>query len=378
MDRFNTLDIARGVAILGTLGTNIWLFTMSMNEEWISNVFNIITNGKFLGLLTLMFGIGMQLKYNSLQRRRLPWIRIYWWSMIILFVDGLLHYVFVFEYDVLMSYSLVGILASVIITRSKKVILTVLLLALTIHLYGQFGGSTFFISNYEDFNQDRLMENERIVTDEEVALWREREGNLFETDSYWKQIQLRIDYFWSSREEAIMILPMNLALFLLGALLVQLGLIGHDERAKKIQKKLLLVGLFIGVPLLITLRFIEVQLPIHMLDRYVVAPFISILYLSLIFIWSRTSFATILQKGLSNVGKMALTCYIGQNIIASILFYEWGLGLAPLEHDYLTALAWLCISVFLVIGSTIWLHFFKRGPVESLWKKIELLVYPKQ
>ncbi|GGG24337.1 hypothetical protein GCM10007425_18550 [Lysinibacillus alkalisoli] len=370
MDRFTTLDIARGVAILGTLGTNIWIFTMSMDNTWISQAFTILTNGKFLGLLTLMFGIGMQLKYNSLQKRGLPWYRIYWWSMLILFVDGLLHFIFVFEFDVLMSYSLVGILASIIITRSKKCIIIVLLLALSIHVYGQLGGSTFFSS--DDAIYDEL-HNEREFTEEELLRFRD-DTFMTDTTPYWAQVQLRLEYFWENRSEAIMILPMNLALFLLGALLVQSGLIGNDQKARRIQRRLLFVGLFIGIPLLIASQFID---ELARLDRYVIAPFVSIFYLGVIFIWSRTSFAKHLQKGLSNVGKMALTCYIGQNIIASILFYSWGIGLAPLAHDYLTAIAWLSISTFLIIGSSIWLRFFKRGPIESLWKKIEFLVYPK-
>ena len=111
MNRFRALDIARGVAILGTLGTNIWIFTQTMEMTWLSALSSALTNGKFLGLLTLMFGIGMQLKHDSLQRRGLPWRRIYIWSMILLFLDGLLHYVFVFEFDVLMSYALVGNIA---------------------------------------------------------------------------------------------------------------------------------------------------------------------------------------------------------------------------------------------------------------------------
>ena len=57
----------RGVAILGTLGTNIWIFTDPRGpagvfaglagagvEQWL----RFLANGKFLALLTLLFGVG--------------------------------------------------------------------------------------------------------------------------------------------------------------------------------------------------------------------------------------------------------------------------------------------------------------------------------
>jgi uncharacterized protein len=58
------------------------------------------TNGKFLALL---FGIGLELQYQSARRRGTPWPGWYLWRAALLFVEGLLHYLLVFEFDVLMS-----------------------------------------------------------------------------------------------------------------------------------------------------------------------------------------------------------------------------------------------------------------------------------
>lgn len=83
MERIKLLDVARGLAIIGTLGTNIWIFgssgySVDLDEtdisrigSYISKFSDYLTNGKFLGLLTIMFGIGMQLKYASFQNRGL-------------------------------------------------------------------------------------------------------------------------------------------------------------------------------------------------------------------------------------------------------------------------------------------------------------------
>lgn len=388
MNRFRALDIARGVAILGTLGTNIWIFTETIENGWISIIFNAVTNGKFLGLLTLMFGIGMQLKCNLLESRELPWLRIYLWSMVILFTDGLLHYIFVFEFDVLMSYALVGALAAILITRSRKVIVVFLVLALSTHLFIQmkdvanfdrFGDEEFDEIRDEELDRDWMMErfgDEELESDWMMNRFGDEELFVSDTNSYWQQIQYRLDYFWENRDEAIMIIPMNLALFLTGALLVQAGLIGTDTRARRLQKYMLLFGVIVGLPLLILSEFfIDDLIPY---SRYVIAPLVAIAYLGFIFLWERTKVFSLLQAGLQNVGKMALSCYIGQNIICSIIFYEWGFGVAPVTSDWATALFWCGISLFLMVSATVWLHFFKRGPFEMVWKKVEKISYPKE
>lgn len=385
MNRFRALDIARGVAILGTLGTNIWIFTQTMEMTWLSALSSALTNGKFLGLLTLMFGIGMQLKHDSLQRRGLPWRRIYIWSMILLFLDGLLHYVFVFEFDVLMSYALVGIIASFLMTRPKKVIVPILLLSLAIHGFSQFGPTPW--SSVVD-ERPLTAEEERAMSERFDDAWLEDDGTIdwseveYEWDvasTYTGQVKDRLSNIWEGRQEAIMILPMNLALFLTGALLVQAGLIGTDRRARTLQRRVLSFGLVVGIPLLLLSEWQADRFPVlGMGSRYVIAPIVSFFYLGLVFLWERTNVCRALQTGFENIGKMALTCYIGQNVISSILFYKWGFGLAPLESDAQTVLAWACIGFTLMLLSTIWLRYFERGPIESLWKKAEALAYPKR
>ena len=82
MKRIALLDILRGFAIIGTLGTNIWIFAYlgdlnlvfgNVLEPWwssgdrlVQTIMLILVNGKFLGMLTLLFGAGMELKRQKL------------------------------------------------------------------------------------------------------------------------------------------------------------------------------------------------------------------------------------------------------------------------------------------------------------------------
>ncbi|MFX0539806.1 DUF418 domain-containing protein [Ornithinimicrobium sp. Y1847] len=71
---------------------------------------------------------------------------------------------------------------------------------------------------------------------------------------------------------------------------------------------------------------------------------------------------------LSWVGRTAMTCYILQNLIASLIFYDVGLGVAgrmpEAWHLWGTLAIYLGISALLIVGAGIWLRFFSRGPFE--------------
>ncbi|MET1006608.1 MAG: hypothetical protein ABWX96_13750, partial [Propionibacteriaceae bacterium] len=79
--RYASLDVLRGIAILGTLATNIWIFTnpegligyinRSTAAEtppvWrvVESVLQQLAQGKILGLLTLRFGSGLEIQRRS-------------------------------------------------------------------------------------------------------------------------------------------------------------------------------------------------------------------------------------------------------------------------------------------------------------------------
>lgn len=75
--RIASLDVIRGLAILGTLASNIWLFQAFFGERVIdvrwADLLSWTSEGKFLGLLTIMFGIGLEIQRQAAARRGLRW-----------------------------------------------------------------------------------------------------------------------------------------------------------------------------------------------------------------------------------------------------------------------------------------------------------------
>lgn len=135
-ERIPLLDVLRGVAIFGTLGTNIWIFAtvgsgnldiFGADIPWWSSVNDFLTaltlfftNGKFLGLLTILFGVGLEIQYQSARRRGLRWPVRYLWRSVLLLVEGFLHYLLVFEFDILMGYAVAAMIAAVLVGRGER------------------------------------------------------------------------------------------------------------------------------------------------------------------------------------------------------------------------------------------------------------------
>jgi uncharacterized protein len=73
---------------------------------------------------------------------------------------------------------------------------------------------------------------------------------------------------------------------------------------------------------------------------------------------------------LAAVGRMALTNYLGQSLVATTIFYGYGLGLAGTVGRLGTIGVAVMIFAAQVVFSTIWLKVFRYGPMEWLWRSL--------
>ncbi|WP_342554494.1 DUF418 domain-containing protein [Paenibacillus sp. FSL R7-0652] len=369
MKRIALLDILRGFAIIGTLGTNIWIFAYlgdlnlvfgnalepwwSSGDRLLQTIMLILVNGKFLGMLTLLFGAGMELKRQKAVREGYTWPGVYIWSCALLLLDGLLHYILVMEYDVLMSYAITGMIVSLIIHRSRRFILVMIWLAGSIHVIGVTG-----ITALLAFESGAALNGMDTIT------------QLYAAGTWWEQVMFRLNHFGFFRAESIAIIPLNVFLFLLGAMFMRTGVFSNDESGRLKRRKLMIAGLGIGIPLNLLLL-----IPGGIMDlwvRYISAPVLTLGYLGIIAYGMEKGIFDRLFQRFGEIGKMALSCYILQNIIASILFYGWGLGFGGRPSSLYILLIWAGICLLLMIFSHLWLRFYPLGPVEWLWRKLSI------
>lgn len=364
-ERIRLLDILRGFAILGTLGTNIWIFTHLGDLSYLTTyaytgwwelddllrmIILFLVNGKMLGLLTIMFGVGMEMKFQQAKSAGKAWPGVYMWVLLILLLEGLLHFIFVMEYDILMSYGIAGMIAAFIIRGGDRAISITMKVIGSVHVIVIIGmlllglmGANMSLGNFD-----------------QVAA-------LYQGGSWLEQIQYRLTHFLQLRLEPIFVIPLNVFLFLLGVRLMRSGVFAPDENGQQQRGKLLKLGIYAGVPLNL-LIFIPGGI-FDMPVRYLFAPFLSLGYIAVVGKMIQYDRWDRLWRLLEKAGKMSLSCYVMQNVIASVLCYGWGLALGGKLNSLTIIAIWIEISVFQLWFASRWLQVFKLGPMESVRRR---------
>lgn len=371
--RLPTLDVLRGIAILGTLASNIWIFTgvatgltaatasvtsvtrSSSTDATAATVLAWLPNGKFLGLLTIMFGIGLVIQHQSARRRGRRWPGGYPVRCALLFLDGLVNYIFVIQFDVLRAYAVVAFVVAFLVLFSDRIqgALVALFLAIHIGYLVYFTGAGLGRIASETQTRDApAQDSAGLVPD---GWWDTTLGNLRDLPMAFK-----------INAEFTTIVFMAAALFLIGGLLYRRGVFEPERR--RLRYGLMAVGFGIALPADFTVSIFFPEYGAW--GRYLFAWGISLALLALVAEYGirRGGFGR-LGAMMSLVGRMALTCYLLQNILGVLgqyLLFNRPI-FAQVSFTLLTVTAWLVISAILVGFSWLWLRRFDRGPAEMLW-----------
>ncbi|MCJ1682194.1 DUF418 domain-containing protein [Rathayibacter sp. VKM Ac-2928] len=369
--RIDSLDVVRGVAIIGTLGTNIWLFShpwgllgmlsepvtagTSPGAQTVQLVLMALAQGKFLALLSLTFGIGLAIQHASAVRRGRRWPGRYLWRATLLLLDGAVNYVLIAEFDVLMGYAVTGaVVAWLLLTRPRTqrrtvvvlgalhVLLISALVALVATQPGASGQGPAGRSPYADASFLGL------------ALFRLQNAAVF-------------------RAEPVLIGVLSLAMFLLGAQLLRAGLFAEEGRL--LRRRLMVLGA-VAAPVDLALGLTGSAAGL-LAERYLVAPLVALGLLALLAeLGLRRGSDGGLARRAREVGRVALSAYLLQNLLGGALFYGWGLGLAVSAAPWrvpVTIGAFVLIAAIVVLAAHLWLRRFAVGPVEWLWRRGEQL-----
>ncbi|WP_304453200.1 DUF418 domain-containing protein [Nocardiopsis sp. YSL2] len=380
--RLPLIDVLRGVAILGTLASNVWLFTAEGGESAMifesdamsplgafaaepsvdglaRGLFLLAANGKFLGMLTLLFGVGLAIQFRSATAHGSRWPGRYTWRALFLFTEGLVHFTLVFAADVLMGYAVVSLLVAWLLTRSPRVRAAVMWTAVLLHLAVVALLTAALVLRTPAADPDSVG-----VPPEAAALYAE--------GSYLDQVAFRLDNALWLRAEPVISFGLLLFMFLLGVRLFRAGAFGADATGRRIRTRMLAWGLGVGVPLNAAVALAGPDL--FLVDRYVAAPIVALGYVGLVgWLLDRMNPAGAVVTAFSSLGRMAMSGYVLQNVVCVVVCYGFGLGLA-------TSLAgagpwwvmglWAAVSALLLAVATPWLRRFGAGPLEALQKSV--------
>ncbi|MFE6907150.1 DUF418 domain-containing protein [Streptomyces erythrochromogenes] len=373
--RLPLLDVLRGTAILGTLMTNVWIFA-SPGSEWgvlhgglgapdpiadpsaaniAESVFRFLADGKFLALLTVLFGVGLAIQFDSAARRGEPWPGRYPKRAAFLFVEGTVHFALVFAWDVLMGYAVTALLVARLLARSEKVRRVALWTAGGVHL-ALVALVTLAAASSSDSSPGGPAGPGPAAVE------------LYAHGSWPAQVAFRLEHFPILRIEPVFSFGLLVFLFLLGVRLHRAGAFTATAEGRRIRSRLAAWGLGLGLPLNAAATLGGGDYVV--LARYGAAPLLALGYIGLIGIaLDRLWIPAAATRTLGSVGRTALSCYVAQNLLCMLLCYGIGLGLAHRlagSGPWWVMGLWACVSLVLAAGSWLWLRRFDRGPLEAL------------
>ena len=165
-------------------------------------------------------------------------------------------------------------------------------------------------------------------------------------------------------------------MFVLGLAAGRRDLARHAVDHRALLRRVRTWGLVIGLPLAALLAAGMSLLPTLSalmclaLNGAVAGPLLAMAYAAgIALLWQRPGWQRWLRP-LAAMGRMALTNYLLQSVIATLLFYGYGLGLARRVSPSLALLIAAAILAGQILISGWWMRRYRFGPAEWLWRTL--------
>ncbi len=382
-DRIEALDIVRGFALLGVLVANMLAFkgTVFYFTPPLSSITNsadsiaawfikLFVEGKFYTIFSFLFGLGFYIFMERAQDRG-DTSRLFKRRIFVLLIVGLTHLIFLWTGDVLHTYAIAGFILlrkwKYELPRLKKSIFRYFILA-TVLLGGIYLLNGIYLAGVD--HQTYLLQMKYRSMD--IV-------NIFQQGTYTEILGTRITYeVFNALLNNLFVIPNVMVLFLLGLyagktqlhknLSQQMGLI------KRIWRLTLILGLLLNSALFIFMRLGESTtiawvMALKEIIKYYSGIAICFFYITSIVLIINRPLGYRLMKPFAYVGRMALTNYLLQTVVAIFIFNGYGLGYFGRAGYAMGLLIAVAIYIAQLIFSKLWLSSFTYGPMEWLWRR---------
>ncbi len=393
-ERIEIIDVLRGFALFGILLVNMLAFNQVMMaaailslpeanviDRFATGLIRWLAEGKFYSLFSLLFGLGFMIQMMRAEARGRRFVPVYLRRSLVLLIIGVLHGTLVWVGDILAIYAVLGVVLLIFRHMRPRALLiwAVALLALpTILLVA----ATLLVAwGRQDpasaAQIDAMFAEQRAMILQGV----ERASAIYATGSFAEITAQRAPEFIEMWLNSIFIFPNIFAMFLIGAYFTKRGILADLESHHTLLRRLCLWGLGLGLPLNAIYATIFMSqglsrmepswpLVVATASQAAGAPLLALGYASgLALLWRRPNWQPRLHL-LAPPGRMALTNYLLQSLIATFIFYGYGLGLFGRVGAAVCVVLTLVIYAFNVALSHWWLRRFRFGPVEWLWRTI--------
>lgn len=379
-DRFESLDVLRGIAVLGILMVNIQAFAMvwpayqnptahmdftGINQTaWFFQ--HVFFEMKFITLFSAMFGAGIILmtgdgpdSSTKVHYRRMLWLLAF----------GLVHAYALWFGDILFTYALAGMIVVLFRRMSvgKLVFWGLFWTALTgLIMVGLMASFMMLPDTIGPADVGMGMTPDQLAAQVAAyqAGWLDSRGyNAFVAVSS----QLG-GLMFAGRIIGVMFLGM--ALFKSGFLLAQWSVVKYLISA--------VIGLGLGIPLVwfgaehaLASGFALGEMWVHTATNYGGSLLMAFGYAAIVMLICKVPVLSLLRAPFRAAGRMAFTNYLTQSIAMVFIFVGApGLGLFGTMERIDQVQLVLAVWVVQLIVSVLWLQVFRYGPFEWLWRAL--------
>ena len=410
-DRIGSLDVLRGIAVFGILLMNISAFGLVWQAYGNPNaaggsdginlllfkIMNVGFEGTMRGIFSMLFGAGIYLMTERMETAGagLTTAEIHFRRMIWLMLFGFIHWaLLLWTGEILFAYSMCGMVLFAFrkMAPVKQFALGIAALMFAAFWLNQGYHETVELSEQAQAAEAQLAAGQALDPEQQMALdaWNEEKSHSIPTEdsnamfegwhegSYIDAVtgmwDFNVEFQW--KEAPFWLLFDMMPFMLIGMALLKWEVLTAG-RSAGFYAGMAAIGYAVGIPL----GLYEYGLlaagdfgPVAGAEAGRTYQFSRLAmvagHLGLILAVIKLGLVKWLQKGLAAAGQMALSNYIGQTLICTLLFYDFGFGLYGELQRYQLYLVVLTIAVCEMIFSVIWLRNFRFGPLEWVWRSL--------
>ena len=365
-ERDEAVDILRGVALFGVLVVNLLTgFRLSLFAYYfggyvaptpLDHVVDVAVGAvlemKSFIVFSLLFGVGLALQSEHLGERDGRFVALAARRLGVLLAIGLVHFLLIWDGDILVEYAVVGLLALALIRASNEVRATSAVLAFGIYASG--------VSGHVGGSMGGWLSGEALTR--HVAAANHAYGN----GRYFDALTFRLYEAPYIATLLVDVLPRTFALLLLGAMAERAGFVTRPEAH---QRSLALIGwggICVGGMGTLALHFAS---PSAFLEKCFTTS-LGIGYAAALFRLLQRARLKSALSFLAPVGRMALTNYLTQSVVWTLVFNGYGLGLFHRVGSAAALVMGVALYVAQVALSHGWLACFRFGPMEWVWRSM--------
>lgn len=354
--------------------------SVGLSDQIIDGMIGIFMRGKFLALFSFLFGLSFFIQMDNGAKKGKAFGGRFLWRLVLLLIIGYIHSLF-YRGDILTIYAMLGILLIPFFRLNTKWVLGIsalLFLGLGRYIIFYFaqGDHLFLEVDPMDFEGSHV--TTYYDTIKNGSLW-----DVFATNRWEGHLdKMNFQYGFFGRGY------FTFAFFLIGLYVGRTGFFKRFHEERKFTKKVLIGSLILFVVSLgITAAAFITMGPEVKMNSWLAMIGLSgydlnnasmtLIYLVLFVMLYRKVRPEKWLVKLAPYGRMALTNYILQSILGTLLLYGWGFGFLGEISNTITLLIAITLIVVQVWLSKIWLRYFTYGPIEWLWRSLTFFkVFP--